>query len=121
MVATPLFSQARHKLRRAGSHVKSIEATIERYFCSPWYSCEFGRNPESQYNLKVVTREMPEDPGRSVRGWPHSKRNPLSRMDTGGVRAVNRAIRLIGAVLPMHTVAAQLVAGGDVSRDVPRC
>lgn len=61
MSTTPLFAQPRQKLHRAASHIRSLEAAIERYFGTDWYTCEFNRSPEGQYNLKVVVRGQPED------------------------------------------------------------
>jgi len=77
MNATQSFSQPRQKLRRADFHIRSLETTIERYFWADWYTCEFGRNQEGQYNFKVETYGMPEDFSLIVGDVVHNLRTAL--------------------------------------------
>ena len=77
MNATQSFSQPRQKLRRAEFHIGSLEAAIERYFSTDWYTCEFRRNQEGQYNLKIVTYGIPEDFSLIVGDVVHNLRTAL--------------------------------------------
>lgn len=71
------FAPSREKLRRAESHIRSLDAAIERYFRTDWYTCEFRRTPQGQYNLNVVIRGQPKDFGLIVGDAIHNLRTAL--------------------------------------------
>jgi hypothetical protein len=77
MSELPAFSQPRQKLRRAAAHINALENAIAAYFATDWYTCDFGRSPEGQYNVKVVVRGSPEDFGLIVGDAVHNLRAAL--------------------------------------------
>jgi len=77
MIEQPPFAQPRQKLRRAAAHIKALEGAIAEYFATDWYTCDFVRNPEGQYSLKVVVRGSPQDFGLIVGDVVHNLRAAL--------------------------------------------
>jgi hypothetical protein len=87
MSASPPFSQPRQKLRRAASHIKTLEGAIADYFKTDWYTCDFNRSPEGQYSLKVAVHGSPQDFGVIVGDAVHNLRAAL---DLLAVEAVDQ-------------------------------
>jgi hypothetical protein len=79
------FEQPRQKLHRAESHIRSLEAAIERYFRTNWHACQFGRSPNGQYSLEVAIRGQPEDFGLIVGDAVHNLRTALDLLAVGVV------------------------------------
>lgn len=77
MSTNPPFSQSRLKLRRAASHIKSLEGVIADYFRTDWYTSKFDQSGEGQYSLEMVVRGSPKDFGAIVGDAVHNLRTAL--------------------------------------------
>ena len=81
------YEAASQKLRRAAAHINALVGSIESYFRTDWYTCQFGRDESGQYSLKVHIRGQPEDFGLIVGDAIHNMRAAL---DLLAVEAVVR-------------------------------
>jgi hypothetical protein len=61
MKAAPFFPEARQKLRRAETHIRTLEAKIERFKASDAIKTEYVEKPSGDVELRVSVRGDPEE------------------------------------------------------------